>query len=370
MDNLLGKRKPEDGDLETERTLKKPKDVTMKGIADTLQQIKRRLDLLESKFDQANFISLNKDTVEGFDEIHDFVEEVVEPKKTLFIANLSDNIRILDIIVFFKNVGEVVRVQLLLDSKNKRVGCGFVEFASANEAKKALQEKNGEYLHDREITLDVANKGDTYRPPKFEDYLQRESLPIEEDETPSEFTEKVLIVASLSPQTTKTSEIIYFFKDVAKVVSVQLIVDHEGKHVGYAFVGFASANEAKEAMEKKNGKYLHDHKIFLMKGVDETPDPAEVAAVRSKSLFVSSCPDYFGISDIINFFKDVGKKVVRVRLNVNRKGKYYGSGLVEFASADEANKALKKNGKYLHNDKNKVDVFRPAPCQWIQSPSM
>ena len=35
---------------------------------------------------------------------------------------------------FFKKVGEVVRVQLIVNLKGKLVGCGFVEFASVNEA--------------------------------------------------------------------------------------------------------------------------------------------------------------------------------------------------------------------------------------------
>jgi polyadenylate-binding protein len=41
------------------------------------------------------------------------------------------------------------------------------------------------------------------------------------------------------------------------------MVNHEGKHVGYGFVEFASADETKKALENKNGEYLHDHKIFI-----------------------------------------------------------------------------------------------------------
>ncbi|CAH2035701.1 unnamed protein product, partial [Thlaspi arvense] len=67
---------------------------------------------------------------------------------------------------FFKDVGQVVRVRLRLNRKGKRMGHGFVEFASDDEAKKALEKKNGEYLHKREIFLDVANKGDRCLPPK------------------------------------------------------------------------------------------------------------------------------------------------------------------------------------------------------------
>ncbi|WZZ64428.1 hypothetical protein YC2023_075798 [Brassica napus] len=80
------------------------------------------------------------------------------PKKTLFISHLSHQKTIIsDIIDFFKDAGEVVRVRLILDQCGEHAGCGFVECASSNEANKALQQKNGEYLHNRSIFLDVAN---------------------------------------------------------------------------------------------------------------------------------------------------------------------------------------------------------------------
>ncbi|KFK23913.1 hypothetical protein AALP_AAs41247U000100, partial [Arabis alpina] len=37
----------------------------------------------------------------------------------------------------------------------------------------------------------------------------------------------------------------------------------KGDHVDYGFVEFASANEAKKALETKNGEYIQDHDILL-----------------------------------------------------------------------------------------------------------
>ncbi|XP_019088773.1 PREDICTED: uncharacterized protein LOC104724534 [Camelina sativa] len=143
------------------------------------------------------------------------------------------------------------------------MGCGFVEFASANEAKEALEKKKGEYLHKCKIFLEAAEIA-LYRPPKYcidhkvwyEDYLRRESLLIEDevveglDETPAFVEEvavnkKTLFVANLSHET-KISHIIDFFKDVGEVCRARLIVNHMGEHVGCGFVEFASADEAKK----------------------------------------------------------------------------------------------------------------------------
>ncbi|CAH8301160.1 unnamed protein product [Eruca vesicaria subsp. sativa] len=318
------------------------------------------------------------------DEAPDFVEEAAVPIKTLFISGFSrDSTKISDIIDFFKDVGQVVRVRLDIYVRGRLVGCGYVEFASANQANKALQNKNGEYLHDRKIFLADCS-GACFLPPKFcvdhkvwyeeEDYLQEESLPLDSiqdvaameegpDETPHSANKEVLLIANLSPQTTKTEQIIRFFEDVGSVVSVRLIVDHEGKHVGYGFVEFDSSYEAEKALKELNGEYLHDHKILLMRGLDdETPHSLEEAAtVRNKTLFVSGLSRRTKISEIINFFKDVGE-VVHVRLIVDRWGNFHGKGFVEFASANEAMTALeKKNGEYLNGSDVFLAVFETPP---------
>ncbi|XP_024009776.1 polyadenylate-binding protein 4-like [Eutrema salsugineum] len=360
--NPSRKRKPEDN-LETKPVLKQK--------SEEKETPKGSVQMLETKSDQPNLISV-KETVEGLDdETPDFVEAASVRKKTLFVGRLSPQTGISDIIDFFKDIGQVVRVRLVVDRKCISKGYGFVEFASANEAKKALQEKNGEYLHVRKINLD--DVGATYFPPMYcidhkvwyEDYLQRVSLPIREDETPPNFVEDVLFIANLSPHTTKILDIIDFFEDVGEVVSVRLVVDSKGKNVGYGFVEFASANLAKRALESKNGEYLHDHKILLMKGLNATPDPVEKAAVRKKTLFVDCDVDRvfesIEISDIIDFFKDVGK-VVHVRLMVDPRGRHVCGCYVEFASSYEAEKALReKNGEYLHDLKISLDVVHRKP---------
>ncbi|CDY25173.1 BnaC06g03980D [Brassica napus] len=298
--------------------------------------------------------------VEGLDATPDFAEATAVPKKTLFISHLSHQKTIIsDIIDFFKDAGEVVRVRLILDQCGEHAGCGFVEFASSNEANKALQQKNGEYLHNSSIFLDVANNEFAENlPPKHcidhkvwfnEDLLQSESFVIEEDKTPAE---NVLLVANLSPQTTKISHIIKFFKNVGDVVSVRLIVNRECKHVGYGFIEFASPYEAQEALKMVNGAYMDDHKIMLMKGLDQTtPDFVEaVATSRSKTLYVANLPrEKTEISHIIDFFKDVGQ-VVHVRLICNLMGNHVGTGFA----------LEKKNGEHFHRRKIFLDVPKKA----------
>ncbi|CAH2066746.1 unnamed protein product [Thlaspi arvense] len=256
--------------------------------------------------------------VEGLDESSDFVKEPAVPKKTIYVGRLSDETEISDIIDFFKDVGQVVRVRLLLTRKDTYVPNGFVEFVSADEAKKALEKKKSEYLLDRRIFLDVVNKGGRCLPPK------RVSM----------WAMALLSLLLLTKQSG-----IDFFKDVGKVVHVRLIVDPKVKHVGFGFVEFASANDVKKALEKKNGDYLHDCQILL--------DVLKTAS--------------YPLRPKIFIFKNVGQ-VVGVRLVVDHRGEHVGCGFVEFASADEAKKAVQeKNGSSMYVNMAEIAPypFRP-----------
>ncbi|WZY79475.1 hypothetical protein YC2023_025859 [Brassica napus] len=338
--NLLCKRKPEDG-LGTEPVLKKHKEKSEE----------------EREIEEARFELLSDDKATTLKTVE--TEPIQEPKKkTLFVSHLPAYTKISDIVCFFQNVGQVVRVRLVVDNRGVFMGDAFVEFASTDQANKALKEKKcDKFKNWRKIVLGVADKGEgaPFFPPKYcidhkvwyledgedylqqeveededylqqveeededylqqveeedEDYLQQESLPIEEeDETPPNAE---------------------FFK--YGVVSVRFIVNRQHKHLGYAFVEFVSPERANLALKKKNGEYLHDHEILLMKRLEvDTPHSAELS--------------------LINFFKDVGE-VVHVRLMVGKGTGLMGSGYVEFASAAEAEKAMeKKNGKYLNRRK-------------------
>ncbi|EFH61525.1 hypothetical protein ARALYDRAFT_479366 [Arabidopsis lyrata subsp. lyrata] len=77
--------------------------------------------------------------------------------KTLFAGNLSFQIKRSDIENFFKEAGEVVDVRFSSYDDGTFKGYGHVEFASPEEAQKAL-ELNGKMLLGRDVRLDLANE--------------------------------------------------------------------------------------------------------------------------------------------------------------------------------------------------------------------
>ena len=87
--------------------------------------------------------------------------------KKLFVGSLSWNTTDQSLREFFSSVGNVVSAQVIMDRQTGRSrGFGFVEYATEEEAEKAIKELNGQSLDDRNIVVNEArekNSNDTSR---------------------------------------------------------------------------------------------------------------------------------------------------------------------------------------------------------------
>jgi len=89
----------------------------------------------------------------------------------LFVGNLAYQTIENDLQEYFSQAGTVVSVNLMLDKfTGKSRGFAFVEFATAEEAQKAVSEFHGKDFQGRQLTVNVARpreeRGD--RPPRRE----------------------------------------------------------------------------------------------------------------------------------------------------------------------------------------------------------
>ena len=76
---------------------------------------------------------------------------------TLFIGNLNYDLTDYEIREAFKPFGEVKSVKIIEDRETHRSkGFGFVEFATEDEAKKAISELDGSELAGRKLHVSVA----------------------------------------------------------------------------------------------------------------------------------------------------------------------------------------------------------------------
>lgn len=84
----------------------------------------------------------------------------------LFVGNLSYDTQEQDLQDYFSQVGNVTSVALMLDKfSGKSRGFAFVEFASAEEAAKAVEQYHQKEFQGRALTVNIARPRED-RPPR------------------------------------------------------------------------------------------------------------------------------------------------------------------------------------------------------------
>lgn len=75
----------------------------------------------------------------------------------LFVGNLSFQTTESDLQDYFSQIGEVKSASLMMDKVTGRSrGFGFVEFASAEDAKKAVEQFHSKEFQGRTLTVNIA----------------------------------------------------------------------------------------------------------------------------------------------------------------------------------------------------------------------
>ncbi len=86
-------------------------------------------------------------------------------EKRLFVGNLSYQTMEDDLKDYFSQAGAVTSVDLVMDKvTGKSRGFAFVEFDSAEQAKKAAEEFNGKEFQGRALTVNVARPREERQP--------------------------------------------------------------------------------------------------------------------------------------------------------------------------------------------------------------
>jgi RNA recognition motif-containing protein len=77
----------------------------------------------------------------------------------LYVGNLTFNTNSDDLQALFAPYGEVTRAQVISDRDSGRSrGFGFVEMATSDEAKAAIEALNGKNVDGRDLTVNVAKE--------------------------------------------------------------------------------------------------------------------------------------------------------------------------------------------------------------------
>ncbi|XP_010144765.1 PREDICTED: nucleolin [Eurypyga helias] len=270
-------------------------------------------------------------------------ETIKENKKerdarTLFVKNLPYRLTEEEIKEVFENAQEI---RMVMNKEGNSKGMAYIEFKSEAEANKALEEKQGTEIDGRAMVVDFT--GEKSHQDHQKGGGERES--------------KTLIVNNLSYAASEET-LQELFK---KASSIKMPQNNQGRPKGYAFVEFATTEDAKEALNSCNNTEIEGRAIRL-----EFSSPAWQKGnmnarggfnQQSKTLFVRGLSEDTTEETLRESFEgSVSARIVTDRDTGSSKG----FGFVDFSSPEDA-KAAKEAMEDGEIDGNKVilDFAKP-----------
>ncbi|XP_034263858.1 nucleolin isoform X1 [Pantherophis guttatus] len=260
--------------------------------------------------------------------------------RTIFVKNLAYSVTQDELHAAFE---EAVEVRLVSKDGNSK-GIAYIEFKSEADAEKAL-EKQGMEIEGRPIVLDYVgekSQQDSRKPGKG---------------APSGGESKTLVVNNLSYDATEESLQEVF----EKASAIRIPQNNQGRPKGYAFVDFATAEDAKEAMNSCNNTEIEGRTIRLefsnSGGQSRNTNIKGGFSQQSKTLFVKGLSEDTTEETLRESFDScIGARIVTDRDTGSSKG----FGFVDFSSTEDA-KAAKEAMEDGEIDGNKVTLDFAKP---------
>ncbi|KAF2214819.1 hypothetical protein CERZMDRAFT_57342 [Cercospora zeae-maydis SCOH1-5] len=175
-----------------------------------------------------------------------------EPGKILYVGNLFFQVTPSELEAHFAQFGQVVNCRVAADQSGRSKGFGYIEFATNEEAARAISELDQKTFQGRRMAVQYHVRREI-RPPALQTREPRESRttrPPPSDNPPS----STLFIGNMSYQMTDR-DLNDLFRDVKNILDVRVAIDRRsGQPRGFAhadFVDIASAERAKGYLSSK-----------------------------------------------------------------------------------------------------------------------
>jgi len=243
----------------------------------------------------------------------------------------------------FAAVGDVLHVSVFTERETGRSrGSGKVEFLSPALARRAVEELDGSELGGRRVRVRPMEAG---APPSG---------------APRPATRGgdgwQLAFSALSPDTGTDSLRAFCEERIGPVAYARVFVDKgTGAPKGSGKVEFQSVELARRALQELQGAVLDGSAITVRRVGQAPPDDGQTVFVRGLSWDVSS-------EDLKVFASQVGEVTFAIVFIDKESGRSKGSGKVQFASPNLAQKAVQElNGSQLYGREVSVRLMEMLP---------
>ncbi|KAK1939757.1 putative single stranded G-strand telomeric DNA-binding protein [Babesia divergens] len=183
-------------------------------------------------------------------------------KCRVYVGNLSWKVKWQDLKDHMKQVGEVIRADIIEDYDGKSKGCGIVEFADEETALRAMKELDDTMIFDRPIFVrEDRENGQTFRNNRRNPNRDWHSSSYGGNSN-GECNGVCVLVTNLQWKTS-WQDLKDLFKRCAPVIRVDVLTREDGKSKGIAKVYFQNETDANTAIATFNDYVLDGRKIGL-----------------------------------------------------------------------------------------------------------
>ncbi|KAF2277342.1 RNA-binding domain-containing protein [Westerdykella ornata] len=196
-------------------------------------------------------------------------------RRSLFVRSLAPTVTTEDLTEHFSESYPIKHATAVLDSTTKQCkGYGFVTFADAEDAQRAMEELNGSELKGKKIKIEVAQP--RHRDVEVDPTGQLKSVSTAaakaKEEREKQRKEQVpprLIIRNLPWSIKEPDQLGMLFRSYGKVKAVNLPKSHTGQLKGFGFVLLRGRKNAEKAMQGLNGKEIDGRTIAVDWAVDK-----------------------------------------------------------------------------------------------------
>ncbi|CAH2036271.1 unnamed protein product [Thlaspi arvense] len=242
---------------------------------------------------------------------------------SLYVGDLDQTVTDSQLFEAFSQSGQVVSVRVCRDMTTRRsLGYGYVNYATPQDASRALNELNFMALNGRAIRVMYSVRDPSLRKSGVGNIFIKN------------------LDRSIDHKALHET-----FSAFGPILSCKVAVDPSGQSKGYGFVQYDTEEAAQRAIEQLNGMLLNDKQVYVGPFVHKQQRDPSAEKVRFNNVYVKNLSESMTDEELNKVFGEFGSTTSCVIMR-DGEGKSKGFGFVNFENSEDAAKAVEAlNGK-------------------------
>lgn len=281
--------------------------------------------------------------------------------RRVYVGNLSWNVTWQELKDYMKSAGcEVTRADVMTTHDGRSKGCGIVEFATEEGAKRAVLTLNDTELNGRQIFVREDREdgfggrgGGSASDSNRGEKTTFKSEDSEDMEDSGETGNRRVYVGNLSWDVT-WQDLKDHMREAGDVLYAEVLTEHDGRSKGCGIVEYSDASEAQEAIDSLNDSDLKGRMIFVREDREYTknaPKNTRSTYPRSHqntivnpnvtSVYVGNLSFECSWQDLKDHMRAAGN-VESANVLSSEDGRSKGCGIVIYQKPQEAQRAIRE----------------------------